>query len=689
MAVPAEHREILSLTLDLLIPEDATPSAVGAGVLDWMDRLAEEEHAEQWAALLSPGFTALALEPDAPSASLIAELERQDARTGWTVSPSAFVSGLVRLAALGYYGLPDAPSWESIGFDPKGKRAPGAPITHVSLRQEGLRYTDAGVRWDAIIVGAGAGGGVAARVLAEAGARVLLIDRGRFLEYDEMSRDHLANQRFGPFGRNNAGPAEREARVLEAPDGQARILDRPADRAWQGNAMTVGGGTRVYQGMAWRFQPGDFEMASRFGVPEGSSLSDWPISYDDLEPFYTRAEREFGVAGNGSAHVQQGHRSAEYPLPPATPNLEASILKAGADVLGLTTGPVPMLINTIPHAGRAACVECGECVGFACRSDAKNGSHNTVIPLALATGRCTLVTGVRVERVLVDTAGRATGVVATDTASGLHLELHAGTVILSAGAIETARLLLASATDEHPAGLGNRTDQVGRHLQGHVYTGAFGLFDEIVNDVRGPGVSIATADYTNDLGGEGIGGGVIANECVKLPAHFWDWAQSPTAPRWGHEGKEAMRNGYLRTSHLFGPIQEISRPDARVRLDPFVRDGRGDRVVRLSGDIHPESLRSATALRRRAVEWMRASGARDVWGMPLSGGLSAGQHQAGTARMGTDPATSVTDPFGRVHGHPGLWVMDASLHVTNGGVNPVLTVIAVAYRCAEEFVRAS
>ncbi|MET7474252.1 GMC family oxidoreductase [Streptomyces sp. NPDC005648] len=173
-----------------------------------------------------------------------------------------------------------------------------------------------------------------------------------------------------------------------------------------------------------------------------------------------------------------------------------------------------------------------------------------------------------------------------------------------------------------------------------------------------------------------------------MPVLFHAWARPSDVPRWGHEAKRWMRDSYLRTAHIMGPIQEIPNPEARVTLAAGVLDSGGDAVVRLSGAQHPESVRAATALRARARRWMEASGARRVWTQPVGSALSAGQHQAGTARMGADPATSVTDPFGRVHGHPGLWITDASLHVTNGGVNPVLTILVLAYRCAGELARA-
>jgi choline dehydrogenase-like flavoprotein len=148
-----------------------------------------------------------------------------------------------------------------------------------------------------------------------------------------------------------------------------------------------------------------------------------------------------------------------------------------------------------------------------------------------------------------------------------------------------------------------------------------------------------------------------------------------------------MRDAYRRTSQLFGPVQEIPLRSSRVTLADGVTDSLGRPVARLSGAQHPETLRTAEVIRGRAEEWMHASGARRVWTTPIADALTAGQHQAGTCRMGDDPATSVTDPWGRVHGHDNLWVMDGSVHVTNGPVNPALTILALAFRSAEQLTR--
>lgn len=685
--IPYPDRALVATVFDILTPADDLPSATQSGILDWLDRNATAAHAHLWRDILEPGFSALAKDASTPSERLLHELEQTDSRIGWPVSPREFMDTIIKLAAYGTYGQRDHLSWAAMGYEPGPKLPPGAPVKHAMLHQSSLG--DIAPSYDVIIVGAGAGGGVVARVLTDAGARVLLVDRGRFLSYDEMSRDHVANHRLAAYGHNTGPELEGNPRVYAPPNQPERIIRRPYEHDWRNNAMTVGGGTRIYQGMAWRFHPYDFRMASKYGVPEGSSLADWPLTYDDLEPYYNRAEEEFGVCGDGRTHRVQGRRSAEYPMPPQPDNLEAQVLRKGAEALGLTTGPVPLLLNSEPRDGRAACVRCGECVGFACPTDAKNGAHNTVIPLALATGLCTLATGVRVERVLVDGAGRAIGVVARDVITGGMREITAGAVVLSAGAVETARLLLASATDAYPTGLGNRSDQVGRNLQAHLYVSAFGLLDTPVQDGLGPGVSIATMDYIHNLGGEGIGGGVLANETIKFPAMFWTWALPPDTPRWGLESKRVICETYLRTSHIMGPIQEIPNPEARVMLARDVQDVHGNAVARLQGELHPESVRAGKAAQARAVQWMYASGATRVWQHPepITADLTGGQHQAGTARMGTDPATSVTDPYGRVHGHPRLWVIDGSLHVTNGGVNPVLTILALGYRCAEELAK--
>ncbi|HEV8368295.1 MAG TPA: GMC family oxidoreductase [Pyrinomonadaceae bacterium] len=542
-------------------------------------------------------------------------------------------------------------------------------------------------QFDAIIIGSGAAGGIVAGVLAEAGKHVLLLERGQALSFTDVGRDHLRNQRLSLYG-HNAGPDPLgNPRVFVDPHGQAHIV-RPHEPDYHNNAACVGGGTRVYGAQAWRFCPDDFGMASKYGVPEGSSLSDWPISYETLEPFYERAEWELGVAGDGSFIQHQVPRKRNYPLPAVPPSPQTVALKAGAKELGWVTSPVPLLINTEPFHGRAACIACKYCVGFACPTDAKNGAQNTLIPRAVATGNCQLATGAIAERIEVDERGNVSGVSYFVDSFGQPQQQRAQSkvVIVSGGAIESARLLLNSHSPHHPNGLGNERDQVGRNLQGHFYPRAYGLASTQVFNGIGPGVTIATTQFNHDNNGI-IGGGMLADDFIKPPIDFWYDSLPPDLPRWGAQNKKFMRDNYTRVMHVRGPVQEIPNPEGRVTIDSAVRDRWGIPVARLSGTTHPATVDAAEFMRERGVEWLRASGCEQIWSSRPDLMLSGKQHQAGTCRMGHDPKTSVTDEWGRVHNHDNLFVVDGSLHVTNGGFNPVLTIMALAFRSAEHIAR--
>ena len=453
-------------------------------------------------------------------------------------------------------------------------------------------------------------------------------------------------------------------------DGSPRPA-RPYEPGWANNAMTAGGGSRVYGAQAWRFVPRDFTMASSYGVPDGSSLADWPITYADLAPFYDRAERELGVSGSAA-------------MPPVRTGSRHDLLMDAASRLGWGTVRVPLLINSQPYGGRAACQGCRMCVGFACPVDAKAGAQNTVLRRAFATGNAEIVLQTRAERLLVDDHGRVRSVALvgrTPTGQVWRGEVAAGEVVVAGGAVESARLLLNSAHDREPDGLGNDHDQVGRHLQGHVYGGAVGVFDDEAEDLIGPGPTLSTHDFRHGVEGL-VGGGILVDEFIPLPANVYRMLTGAgLIPSWGLESKRGMRDLLRRSLRVMGPIQEVTSAESRVRVDPSVTDSLGVPVARLGGGVHPCDRAAQAMIADRAVEWLAAAGAtRTVPMVGIGDGPSAGQHQAGTCRMGDDPATSVVDPLCRVWGHDNVRVVDGSVHVTNGGVNPVLTIFANAYR---------
>jgi choline dehydrogenase-like flavoprotein len=425
-------------------------------------------------------------------------------------------------------------------------------------------------------------------------------------------------------------------------------------------------------------------MRSTYGAPPGSSLEDWPISYDDLEPFYDKAEYEIGISGDYSGTPFHGPRRRDLPMPPLPPNREFEILEPAAKRLGLHPFHIPMARNSVPYNGRGPCMRCRWCCGFACEVDAKNGSQNTVIPIAVKTGNCELRTECMVKEILTDDRGRARGISYFDAKNHLQEQL-ADIVVVSGCATESARLLLNSKSRLFPNGLGNRYDQVGRHLQGHHYTGATGYFEFDTYDDVGPGASIAIMDYNHGTSGL-FGGGMLANEFIRLPIHMID-RMPPNTPSWGMGHKQAMREWHKKSIVIVGPTQQIPTTDGRVTVDPAVKDKWGLPVVRISGNVHPHTFDIGEVQARRAEAWLKEAGAIHT---SLAAGrpevVSAGQHQAGTCRMGNDPQGSVVNKHCQVHDVDNVFVIDSSVHVTNGGFNPALTIMAIAYFASDALV---
>ena len=229
---------------------------------------------------------------------------------------------------------------------------------------------------NAVVVGAGAGGGVVAKELSQAGLTVALLERGRWPEFEEHDHDELLSQRVTVLG-NAFGPDDRRhRRVVAAGNGAWRVV-LPSEGAYNNNAACVGSGTVSYGAMAWRFMEKDFRLRSAYRAVAGSTLEDWPLTYQDLEPGYEKAEWEIGVAGEHGADPFAAPRRRPYPMPPFPHNKEGRVLEAAARDLNWHPFPIPMLRNSVPYAGRPACIQCRYCVGFACEVNAKCGTHNT------------------------------------------------------------------------------------------------------------------------------------------------------------------------------------------------------------------------------------------------------------------------------------------------------------------------
>lgn len=668
----------LRAAVDRVIPADEWPAGWEGGVaeylatsrdlgwaipllsqlVDRLDRGARDAGAVSFAELsaFAQDAALTALESDVASAAEFAALRRVSWEGFYAASDQRTPIGL---AMVGFRAVPEG----VIPVEPE-------PIT--GLRPPALRRD-----YDVVIVGSGPGGGVAAQVLANAGKSVLLVERAQSLSNAALRGDHLHGKRNAVYWPS-AGPGPGHPRVAQLPDGEDRVIDGTEDAALYGlNAMAFGGGTRLWQGMAWRFMPDDFAMASVFGNPEGASLADWPIDYEELEPFYTRAEWELGVAGIEGGLTRRTPRSAGYPMPPMGTEPARELLGRAAESLGWGWGPIPLALNSVPHDGRPACVRCPQCVGHACPVNAKNGAQNTFIPRAVATGNCDVIYDAEVIEVR-DGADRAhVTIMAEASTRPIALEIDAEVIVVSAGAVETPRLLLAS-------GIGN--DHLGRHLHDHRFVTMLSTVDEPVKPFVGPGHSVATLDHVH---AESIpwGGGVLVDLMSLLPLTTASSPNAPGVPLWGAGHKEWMRGGRANVFGVFGMGQEIPMPTSRVTLANGVRDRWGKPVAALRKNVHWASVEVEDGMEREGANWLDAAGAHDIRRQRgIATASAAGEHSCGTARMGTSPENSATDRYGRVHGTKRIVVCDSSLHPTNGSVNPTLTIVANAYRVAEHLV---
>lgn len=553
---------------------------------------------------------------------------------------------------------------------------------------------------NAVVVGSGAGGAIVAKELSQAGLTVVLLERGKKYQMKDADHDILRSQYYnsGPLGFGPEIKANPRTFRL-TPDQPARLVyanEGEYGAPYGGTAAAVGGGTVPFGAMSWRFVEKDFKMKSLYGVPEGTTLEDWPITYQDLEPYYTKAEYEIGISGAADANPFDPPRSRPYPMPPLPYDRAGEALVRGAKKLGLHPFPLPLAILTKDYDGRSACVFCVFCERFLCEVDAKSTMHATMIPKALATGHCELRAQCMVREVTVDERGRARGVICFGLDNKLY-EQPADLVVVSCSATESPRLLLNSKSKRFPAGLANRNDQVGRHIMHHVGGGgAIGFFEEEIFEAYGPGFTAGLSDFIH-ANGAVLGGGVVTtNAEYRQPFSFarsCGWRLGPHP--WGKAAKEFVRKYFRHAVSLGSPGQGMPTETNRVDLDPTVRDAWGIPVVRTTHRVHAMDIRSSFFLTTKCIEILRAAGAieellprlpteQDLeWSLKNNTRGGLGEHQVGGCRMGTDPKSSVLNRYCQAHDVDNLFVVDGSCFPTIGGFNPCLTIQANAFRAAD------
>jgi choline dehydrogenase-like flavoprotein len=537
--------------------------------------------------------------------------------------------------------------------------------------------------YDVCIVGSGAGGGVMAQQLSAAGMDVVVLERGRHMSPgDFMQQDELSNMIRQDFFARDYLETQREDSSQTAAPGKYSLL-----------AQTVGGGTAHWGSWSWRFRPDELRVLSGEGPVKGASIADWPISYAELEPWYTIAEQALGIAGTAGANPFEGPRTGTYPNPPHVYRPASRLIEAGAKKLKLHPFPTPMAINSQVYGDRAKCMNGAFCAGFGCPINAKASTLAIHIPAALATGRCELRTGSRAVEVLLDAKGRARGVRYIEEKAGdgqnQEHEVRARQVILAGGSIASAQLLLQSRSARFPNGLANSSDQVGRNLMCHVFAVTNFEMRDVANSFAGPPGNIAIDDFHASDRSRGFArGAVIAEAIESMPI-----SSALKAANYLQTNKRAwgkpLREYLGKFPHIGGLIaigEDLPVAGNRVDLDPTHRDSAGQPVPRITHKRHANDIALARYFEQRMSDIASAGGALKTWSSDYTPIKTGSGHIMGTCRMGDDPERSVLDRWCRTHDVDNLWVVDGSFFPTSGGYNPTLTIFANSYRVAHHFI---
>ncbi len=531
---------------------------------------------------------------------------------------------------------------------------------------------------DFVVIGSGPAGGSVARELTRKGFDVVVLEQGRAFGPADMEHDELGaffNSRWGP------DPKLQPQTFRKTPTARAE------PRQFAFYARAVGGSTFHFTGNYWRFRPGDFNEFSRRGGVAGAALADWPITYEELEPYYSAVEWAIGVSGEPGTAPGEPARSRPYPLPPVNVTGPGVLLDVACKKLGWSSMAAPMAILSRPYQGRQPCHNCGFCLAFPCEWGAKSGANYTMIPEALKTGRCELRTESYARKIETDDSGRVTGVIYFDKDKQEVMQ-RARAVVLCANGAESPRLLLMSRSNRFPDGLANSSGMVGKHFMFNGGASSRGEFEHAVNGHMGPVVSrISHHHYELDPKLGFVGGGGFDFRFDVPP--ILTTLDMHDGPQWGSAFKKRLAPWYNNTAVSYGHTTSLPVETNSVTLDPDVKDAWGLPVIRTTFREHEHDLRLYKYFQERGRELLTAAGALAIHDTPITEPFAT-VHLLGTCRMGNDPKTSVVDRYHRAHDVRNLFVVDGSSFVTSGRGQPTLTIQALAFRAADhiaEFAR--
>ncbi len=539
---------------------------------------------------------------------------------------------------------------------------------------------------DVVIVGSGAGGAPMALELGRAGFKVVVLEKGSWYQKEDFVHDEILSSRrnfFMPLPWDEphlwrTGPDQPYARSNEA---------------WTANC--VGGGTVHMSGYFYRLKPVDFRLKSEIGPIAQANIADWPITYQDLAPYYDKAEEELGVSGNAVPHKFLEPRKKNYPLPPLNEHPVAAEIDNACKGLGWKSIPTARGIISTAYKGRAGCTYCTLCGSYGCEHGAKSSTAASLIPAAVDTGHVEVRPKSMVKEITVDAKGNAKSVVYLD-ADGNEQEQPAKIVVVSCTAVESARLLLNSKSTRYPNGLGNDNGLVGKNLLFSSFGQSRGTFRVSKQKAQNPWLE-SDAPFVNRS----------LQEFYLMPDNRFGFRKGGTLGfMWQHPNPifAAVNLAKKGPDGVFGKALKDKLRDYRdsrvlefeiygeflpndgtsVQVDPKVKDKFGLPVAAITIKRHPMDFVMTKFLVERGEEVLSAMKPEKLERVGTAGETTI--LQGGTCRFGNDPETSVLDKDCRMHSVKNLYVVDGSFMPTSGAVPFTLTIVANSFRVANNLI---
>lgn len=551
--------------------------------------------------------------------------------------------------------------------------------------------------YDVVIVGSGASGGAVAYTLCKAGYKVAVLEKGRIMSREEFSKDELAYCR-----RDLVTPSlfDEYHIIEEKVDGEwvATPTYESGWSFWNGNI--VGGSSNFMSGMLHRLHPDDFRLKSKYGDIEGANVVDWPIGYNELEPYYALAEELVGISGHYEKHKHEPQRSTlNFTQAPTKENAVVKLFDKSCKALNIMPLVTPRAVLSRNKPGRDACYYSNLCGSYGCSSGAKGSSREALIKPAFATGNLTLMTNTHVKSLHTENKEEVSHAVVVDTVTGKEKHIKAKMFVLAAQAHETARLLLNSANKFHPDGLANSSGELGKNLlfsgggsgQGELHKE--GLKEISFEDLMTTGLFVNRSvldwyyvDHWWD--GKFKGGSVefmFEHQNIITRARKNNEEEGKLV--WGAElGERVVKRFREQKSIRFEIFNDwLPNDDCFVSLDPTHKDKYGMPVGKLRIEGHPQDVKVGKYIASKCEIILEEMGAKNIYSS-----ISSTPPQnlvAGGCRFGDNPETSVLNKYCRAHDVKNLYVADASFMPTGGSVAYTWTIYANAFRVADHIVK--